>query len=532
MITILGSGGHGWKSLSEFLKVSGEEFEFFLLTVDWGQANFGGFNGTWGRILEWENEKNNRILHPLSDFLIPILPCGDLNKILMYFWLELVGEIATNLDVRTDNLEILQNLWQELIDSLNRKNSKKSSKPNSEIPRKIEESLQKFQNREKSDQDKEDSEKLTKVSLPHSIQASSTEINSKQKSLFQLNSVQPNLTQKIQEITTFDTLILEFENYLPVAFAAYIEGKKTLNLEARNPSLAYFWHTFLFWKSWQIVLNSQFLENSNNLDFNLEKIILEKNPEKNCEKNNWEKITNSKKQTEKFENLENPSKESQNLDIKNGKIQTQKPQKLGKNSINSSQEVQSQIENNSDEKFAQVMKFFNYFYHQSGILPEKVWVSWTSREREILTGNDGEVEIIGEEILDEWAKPILPESLGLKTKNLQKVQISQSFLQKLESSNWVIIPTGSVANWLPLVNEVKICQILKTKNFQNKLIWVQNFEKNTQEFPVEIYQKYLESLELFPIKIETKNFPKNEISQLVSQEIEKIIPQNPNLSKS
>lgn len=528
MITILGSGGHGWKSLSEFLKASGEEFEFFLLTVDWGQVNFGGFNGTWGRILEWENEKNNRILHPLKNFLMPILPCGDLNKILMYFWLELVGEIGQNLDVRSDNLEILQNLWQELIDSLNSKNSEKSCELNSEISRKTKESLQKFQKLEKSAQSRE---KPKKTNL-----ANSTEINLIQKSL-----AQPNLAQKAQEIPTFDSLILEFENYLPVAFTAYIEGKKTLNLQARGPSLGYFWHTFLFWKSWQTFLNSQTVKdnsknNSKILGSDLQKIDLGKNI---SEKEKWKKMTNSEKQsekqTEKFEKLEKLSEDTQNLEVENEKSQVQKTQNSIQNSIqsstNSNQEIPNQIENNYDENFVQVMRFFNSFYHQSGILPEKVWVNWTSSVREILTGNDGEIEIVGEEILDEWLKPILPQSLKLKTKNLQKIHISQSFLQKLESSNWIIIPTGSVANWLPLVNEMEICQILKTKNAQNKLIWVQNSEKNTQEFAVEIYQKYLETLGLFPIKIETKNFPKNKISSFVSQEIEKIILQNSDLPK-
>ena len=560
MITILGSGGHGFRSLSEFLDLD-LEFEFFVLTVDWGQVNFGGFNGTWGRILEWENEQNNKILHPLSDFLMPILPCGDLNKILMYFWQKTVGETAQNLDIRSDNLETLQNLWQELKLELGRaKNSsefeKNLEKENIKLLKKdLEEEGLKRGIEEYCSQN--DQEKNSKNLLRENIEKDNLE-KSVNKNLELNLELKIKKSTKLQINKCFDpSLLLEFENYLPKAFKIYLEGKKTLNLQARGPSLGYFWHTFLFWQSWKKVLenpknstenlalslgkDSNLAVNSTNsksskiqtLEINAKTAIFYHDKKVNSQ-NTSQKLSQASPNfsSDQLKPILNKKIENQNQLETNPNLEQITQKNLEQNLKNISKELQQELENEvnlnlknqeTDTNFGQVMVTFNNFYHQSGILPERVWLDWTNFEREILVGSDGQIAIVGEEILDEWEKPILPESLEIRTKKLEKARICQGFLQKLKKSDWVIIPTGSVANWLPLVNNSEICQVLKTKNAQNKLIWVQNCEKNTQEFAMEIYQKYLQNLGLCPIIIETKNLSKVEIPKTVSQKLQKII---------
>lgn len=570
MITILGSGGHGFRSLSEFLDLD-LEFEFFVLTVDWGQVNFGGFNGTWGRILEWENEQNNKILHLLPDFLMPILPCGDLNKILMYFWQKTVGEAAQNLDIRSDNLETLQNLWQELKLELGRAKNpsefeKNLEKENLKLPKKdLEKEV--LERGLGEDCSQNDQENKSKNLLRENIEKNSLE-RSKNKNLeLNLELRDKNLELKTKKSTKlqinkcFDpSLFLEFENYLPKAFEIYLEGKKTLNLQARGPSLGYFWHTFLFWQSWKKVLENpkNFTENlasslrkdsnlaANSKNSKSSKIQTSEINPKNisfCQ----DKKANSQNTSQKLSQASPNFSSDQLKPILNQKIENQNQLETNPNleqitQKNSEQnlknipkELQQELENEvnlnlknqeTDTNFGQVMVTFNHFYHQSGILPERIWLDWTNFEREILVGSDGQIAIVGEEILDEWEKPILPESLEIRTKKLEKTRICHGFLQKLKKSDWVIIPTGSVANWLPLVNNPEICQVLKTKNAQNKLIWVQNCEKNTQEFAMEIYQKYLQNLGLCPIMIETKNLSKVEIPKTVSQKLQETIKKN------
>jgi hypothetical protein len=399
MITILGSGGHGWQSLANFLNYDCE-FEFFLMTFDWGQVNFGGFNGTWGRILEWENNRDNLILHPLPGSLaMPILPCGDLNKILMYFWKQKLGEIGSNLDVRSDNLTTLQDLWAEMIHQVN------------------------FE----------------------------------------------------------EYLVLGFEKYLPLAFEIYSKGKKHLNLEARGPSLGYFWHTFLIWQSWRAVLDNYKPKNDGVASF-ISGGFANLNAELNAENTTFDNLNNG------------ASKKSENEIFRT--------------------------------YFDKVVAKFNDFYHQSGVLPQNIFINWTSCQREILVGSDGFVEIVGEELLDEWEKPILPESLKIKTTELEDIKNEKRFLEKLLNSEQIIIPTGSITNWLPLVNELEIRQILVEKSQENKLIWIHNSHPNDHEFSMEIYQKYLQELDIMPKIIFTENLGKEEAKSFVSQSLAKLIKIN------
>ncbi len=454
MITILGSGGHGWQSLSQFIINNSQnekntepilKFNFVVGTTDWGKTDFGGFNGTWGRILEFFEEDfgktNNQILHPIkqeqqtkgeissnkkkenngneqnnknilptkltnyqsnygSNYQFPVLPFGDVNKIVGYFWTQNLQNSQKNqkieekeeklenldLDLRSDNLEILLELWYR-------------------INRKIDLEFR-----------------------------------------------------------------LEFEIYLKNALQIYQKIRNKLNLKARNPSLLHFWHTFLMYKSTLVHFQNYHQENPQSQDSN----------------NKYEINFNQNFGVHPQNNLE----------------------------INSPKNA---------EIFAKINQIFNSLCHTFEILPSNILVNFGDCERRILAGSDGELAIIGEENLDEWHKPILPQSLQIKTKNLQKPTIYEPLLKNLKNSDLVIIPTGSVANWLGFVNNSQVLSALRQKNLQNKLIWVQNNEQNLQEFSVEIYQKYLEDLELKPLIIKTKNLQKDEARELVAQKLVEII---------
>ena len=458
MVTILGSGGHGWQSLSQFILNNSQnkkntkqilEFNFVVGTTDWGKTDFGGFNGTWGRILEFFEEDfgktNNQILHPIkqeqqtkneigsnekeknnpndpsdqinhqnilptkltnyqsnygSNYQFPVLPFGDVNKIVGYFWTQNLQNSKKNqkieekeeklenldLDLRSDNLEILLELWYR---------------------------------------------------INHKIDLD---------------------------------FRLEFEIYLKNALQIYQKIRNKLNLKARNPSLLHFWHTFLMYKS--------------TLTY--------------------------------FQNYHQENTQSQNSNNKSEPNFKQNFEFYPQNNL----EINSQ---KNTEIFAKINQIFNSLCHTFEILPSNILVNFGDCERRILVGSDGELAIIGEENLDEWHKPILPQSLEIKTKNLEKPTIYEPLLKNLENSDLVIIPTGSVANWLGFVNNSQVLSVLRQKNLQNKLIWIQNNEQNPQEFPVEIYQKYLDSLELKPIIIKTKNLQKDKARKLVAQKLVEII---------
>ena len=445
MITILGSGGHGWHSLSQFINNNSQNyqksdqnknlekknvtFNFVITTTDWGKTDFGGFTGTWGRILELETDSgktNNEILHPIiknektqnlaqekyneteltktkqtkkieidkennqnillenlseklsnyepndsennSNYEFPTLPFGDVNKIIGYFW--------------------LQNLEQNLNSKTNSRNLQKTQ--------------QKLEKSEKLNLDLRSDDLAVLLDLWE-------EINDK---------IDAEFGQK-------------FEIYLSKALQIYQKTREKLNLKARNPSLLHFWHTFLLYQSTLIYLGK---ENSPKSDL-----------AQNFETKNQTKI-GSKIETNFKNDLQND---------------------LRINWTNSQKDA---------EIFAKINQIFNNLCHTFGILPSNVLVSFGDFERRVLVGSDGDLTIIGEENLDEWPKPILPQSFAIKTKNLENPPIYKPLLKDLENSDLVIIPTGSVANWLGFVNNPQVLTILKEKNQQNKVVWIQNSE--------------------------------------------------------
>ncbi|NJS41391.1 hypothetical protein HC766_03365 [Candidatus Gracilibacteria bacterium] len=94
----MGIGGHGWKSIKDFLLTYKGVIEIVMLPVDWG-----GSTGVVGRVLEYSNGLLNKQLHGSKDF--PVLPFGDLNKFVADFLEDCCGDnILISNGLRTKNV--------------------------------------------------------------------------------------------------------------------------------------------------------------------------------------------------------------------------------------------------------------------------------------------------------------------------------------------------------------------------------------------------------------------------------------------
>ena len=134
------------------------------------------------------------------------------------------------------------------------------------------------------------------------------------------------------------------------------------------------------------------------------------------------------------------------------------------------------------------------FYRQYNILPENLKLYFTSDNRQILEAKTLSAKlIVGEDKIDKSKLKIKPESFKIKNSSNAKEIFSKEFLKSLELAQTVIIPPGSVSNWVSLLNYPKICSALK----QKKVIWLVNPTTAINELST---KKYLEFFSLKFIK--------------------------------
>ena len=108
---ILGVGGHGWESLSDFIDHTGTKVKMFSQTTDWG-----GFTGVVGRLLELDNGTLNLVLHGK---ILPVLPWGDFNKRLCYYLSRQYGSLVGNsFDFRSFHIWELKQEFEIISDFL------------------------------------------------------------------------------------------------------------------------------------------------------------------------------------------------------------------------------------------------------------------------------------------------------------------------------------------------------------------------------------------------------------------------------
>jgi hypothetical protein len=167
------------------------------------------------------------------------------------------------------------------------------------------------------------------------------------------------------------------------------------------------------------------------------------------------------------------------------------------------------------------MSAFNSFYQKKLILPKNIHLDFIAENRQILVAIDlNGVELESEHIIDIHKVPILPESLKILETDGKSSKFKDGFLRKLKSSDWVILPNGSIANWLPILNNPKVTKILQQKSEAKKLIWLINSGKTENEFYLKDYLKYLKSLNLNPILIGPKSFEKDSFSPKVQDKLQ------------
>jgi hypothetical protein len=152
------------------------------------------------------------------------------------------------------------------------------------------------------------------------------------------------------------------------------------------------------------------------------------------------------------------------------------------------------------------------FYKSKKILPNNFYIEFTSENREILKGvyfneENHSFELDGEDLIDGSEYPIDPSSFKLVTTKKNQEKVSSEFLDNLKKSSAVIIPNGSLANWIPLIKTDKVTKILKEKALSGKLIWIMNLFHSKNEYPFDVYYHYISTLGIKPIILGPLSIP-------------------------
>jgi hypothetical protein len=125
-----------------------------------------------------------------------------------------------------------------------------------------------------------------------------------------------------------------------------------------------------------------------------------------------------------------------------------------------------------------VLWFWNKFWQDLNILPDNVYLDFTSKNRQVMTARDLSLEkLFGEDQIDSYYSPILPETMFFENPDETLGKPKKPFIKILNQADLVIIPNGSVGNWLSVVNYQKVKSILKDK----KIVWLTNPYRNKNE---------------------------------------------------
>ncbi|NJK71006.1 MAG: hypothetical protein HC932_01980 [Thermales bacterium] len=77
----------------------------------------------------------------------------------------------------------------------------------------------------------------------------------------------------------------------------------------------------------------------------------------------------------------------------------------------------------------------------------------------------------------------------------------------LKESELIIIPNGSIANWLPIVNVKKVRQVLQKKSKKKEVLMLMNLFFGSNEYPCDVYGYYLKGLGVEPVIMAPKEIP-------------------------
>jgi hypothetical protein len=148
----------------------------------------------------------------------------------------------------------------------------------------------------------------------------------------------------------------------------------------------------------------------------------------------------------------------------------------------------------------------NKFLQDLGILPKNLELSFCSDRRTVMVAKDiSLVKLIGEDKVDHHDNPILPDSVHLSDPITKKsIKEIPELLARIQNSDLVIIPTGSITNWVSILNIPGVVELLKYK----KVIWITNPYKSRNELDNLDYFKYFQSLGINPIIFKSRKDPK------------------------
>ena len=150
---------------------------------------------------------------------------------------------------------------------------------------------------------------------------------------------------------------------------------------------------------------------------------------------------------------------------------------------------------------------WNTFWHKKNILPKNLNLLFTNGQRNILVGKDISLEeVSGENNVDIHKSPFLPETMYLQDIATSQESICSSRLIKdLQNADLVIIPNGSVANWIPIVNQKAVRDILQKKI----VVWITNPYRTKNELINPNYYLFFRENGITPITLAQKNGIKN-----------------------
>jgi hypothetical protein len=136
------------------------------------------------------------------------------------------------------------------------------------------------------------------------------------------------------------------------------------------------------------------------------------------------------------------------------------------------------------------------------IIPKNLTLGFCSDSRTIMVAKDiSLVKLIGEDKVDHHDNPILPDSVHLSDP-LTKKSISEpaELFAKIQSADLIILPTGSITNWVCVLNIPGVVELLKTK----KVIWITNPYKSRNELDNLDYFNYFQTLGITPIILKSR----------------------------
>ena len=135
------------------------------------------------------------------------------------------------------------------------------------------------------------------------------------------------------------------------------------------------------------------------------------------------------------------------------------------------------------------IKDWNKYWQDLGFLPHNVDLKFSQDIRTTLIATDINLTaVISEEVIDFHKQPFLADQVFIQSKDLRsELPLSQEFLNDLRAADVVLIPSGTICNWIGFCNYGLVRNILGKK----KLVWLCNPRKSRNELPIKDYYEFL-----------------------------------------